>query len=299
MSSTAITVLGRVQPNYRGTYSALNTYDKLDWVVYNGSSYVCKINGTSAHSPTETGYWQLLAAKGDKGNTGDTGSFGTPTASAYSLVTGSEPTVVVTASGPDTAKVFDFQFGIPAGPVGFDAVQASATSLPASASATVEASISKVGDVTTLEFEFGIPAADGSGAKSVDGIQADAQGNITVGAISYTRTQSLSEAQAGRARTNIAALREPDQKSYGQFLQYGGDVSNPSWIAATVNEVPIGGMAGYVLRKQGNTYGWTPAYEIPSGGLAGYALVKASNTNYDVTWEGITTIAEIDEMIDG
>jgi len=58
-------------------------------------------------------------------------------------------------------------------------------------------------------------------------------------------------------------------------------------------------MAGYVLRKQNNAYGWTPAYEIPSGGLAGYALVKASNTNYDVTWEGITTIAEIDEMIDG
>ena len=299
MSDVAVTVLGRVQPNFRGTYSALTTYNKLDWVNYNGSSYVSKITGNSGHLPTEAGYWQLLASKGDKGNTGDTGSFGVPTASAHSLISGSDPTVEVSASGPDTAKIFNFSFGIPAGPVGFDAVQASATSLPASAAATASASLSQVGDVTTLEFEFGIPAADGSGAKSVDSITADAQGEITIGAVSYTRSQSLSDQQAGRARTNIGALAEPGQKSYGQFLQYGGDVSNPSWVAANINEVPVGGLAGYVLRKQNNAYGWTPAYEIPSGGLSGAALVKTSNQNYDVGWESMATIAEIDQIIDG
>lgn len=49
--------------------------------------------------------------KGEKGNTGNTGAaagFGTPTATVDSNV--GTPSVDVTASGPDTAKVFGFQF---------------------------------------------------------------------------------------------------------------------------------------------------------------------------------------------
>ena len=61
---------------------------------------------------------------GDKGDTGATGEdgadagFGTPTATATSLAAGSNPTVSVSASGPDTAKVFAFEFGIPEGQPG-------------------------------------------------------------------------------------------------------------------------------------------------------------------------------------
>ena len=46
--------------------------------------------------------------KGDKGDTGSAAGFGTPTASVDAN-TGT-PSVTVTASGPDTAKAFDFQF---------------------------------------------------------------------------------------------------------------------------------------------------------------------------------------------
>lgn len=46
---------------------------------------------------------------------GEAAGFGAPTASATSLTSGEQPTVSVSASGPNTAKVFDFQFGIPAG----------------------------------------------------------------------------------------------------------------------------------------------------------------------------------------
>lgn len=46
---------------------------------------------------------------------GQSAGFGTPTASATSLTSGEQPTVSVSASGEDTAKIFDFQFGIPAG----------------------------------------------------------------------------------------------------------------------------------------------------------------------------------------
>ena len=43
---------------------------------------------------------------------------GTPTASASSLPAGSNPTVDMSVSGPDDAKVFNFQFGIPKGDKG-------------------------------------------------------------------------------------------------------------------------------------------------------------------------------------
>ena len=43
---------------------------------------------------------------------------GTPTASASSLPAGSDPTVDMSVSGPDDAKVFNFQFGIPKGDKG-------------------------------------------------------------------------------------------------------------------------------------------------------------------------------------
>lgn len=53
-----------------------------------------------------------------KGATGAAAGFGTPTANATQLPAGSAPTATVTASGADTAKVFEFEFGIPAGEQG-------------------------------------------------------------------------------------------------------------------------------------------------------------------------------------
>lgn len=52
---------------------------------------------------------------GPQGSTGAAAGFGTPTASATGLPVGSTPTASVSASGADTAKVFAFEFGIPAG----------------------------------------------------------------------------------------------------------------------------------------------------------------------------------------
>ena len=52
---------------------------------------------------------------GPQGPTGAAAGFGTPVASATGLPVGSTPTASVSASGADTAKVFAFEFGIPAG----------------------------------------------------------------------------------------------------------------------------------------------------------------------------------------
>lgn len=52
---------------------------------------------------------------GGGGETGAAAGFGTPTATASALEPGTQPTVQIEASGPDTAKIFAFTFGIPKG----------------------------------------------------------------------------------------------------------------------------------------------------------------------------------------
>lgn len=55
---------------------------------------------------------------GPQGPPGPPAGFGTPSASATGLASGANPTANVVASGPDTAKIFQFSFGIPAGAQG-------------------------------------------------------------------------------------------------------------------------------------------------------------------------------------
>ena len=86
------------------------TTSKYIWEI----QAVANSTGTVASIPNNT--WtttaSLIAQPGDQGSNGTAAGFGTPTATA--LASGSPPTV--TASGPDTAKVF--AFGIPAGAAG-------------------------------------------------------------------------------------------------------------------------------------------------------------------------------------
>lgn len=104
------TSLGRVQPIFKGAYDSATTYKKLDNVFYNGDTWVCQIDNTVNVTPSaESNAWQMVASKGR------TGGFGAPSGSAEMLPQGFNPTINITASGPDTEKIFNFQFGIPAG----------------------------------------------------------------------------------------------------------------------------------------------------------------------------------------
>lgn len=55
---------GRVAFVGKGTYDAATTYNRLDFVTYEGSSYVAK-QTTVGNLPTDTSYWQLLAKNGE------------------------------------------------------------------------------------------------------------------------------------------------------------------------------------------------------------------------------------------
>ena len=305
----ASTALGRVQPIYRGEYNPGTLYHRLDNVYYEGNTYLCKVDSVSGITPAETSnYWQLVAHKGDQGDQGITGSFGTPTGSAEVLPSGSAPTIAITASGPDTAKIFSFDFGIPAGPVGYDEVAAEATSLSAGSPPTAEAELVTESGTTTLQFSFGIPSADGSGAQSGDGVTpaldpVTGLQDVQLTAVKYGSSQTLSEAQKLIARGNIGAqaagdyIAEPSQASSGQFLQYS---NAGEWEATTINLVPSGSSSdvGKYLRKTNSGMLWADVQSLPAGGAEGAPLIKNSVDNYDVTWGSFISSSEIDDIVD-
>ena len=135
------TVLGKVSCTPKGDYNEGTAYVVLDIVAYGGGSYMA-LKDVQGVMPSNDGVnWMQLAAPGEKGDKGDTGNtgpqgnqgeqgqkgdkgdpgdtgpqgdpgaaagFGTPTATVDES-TGT-PSVKVTASGPDTAKVFSFAF---------------------------------------------------------------------------------------------------------------------------------------------------------------------------------------------
>jgi Collagen triple helix repeat (20 copies) len=58
---------------WQGAYASGTTYNVDDAVSYNGSSYIC-IASTTGNLPTNTTYWNLLAAKGTDGGGGGSGT---------------------------------------------------------------------------------------------------------------------------------------------------------------------------------------------------------------------------------
>lgn len=105
------TVLGKVSVTPKGEYSATEDYVVLDIVSSGGGSYMA-LKDVTGIEPTNDGVnWMQIAAPGVKGETGNQGvaaGFGEPTATVDD--TTGTPSVDVTASGPDTAKVFAFSF---------------------------------------------------------------------------------------------------------------------------------------------------------------------------------------------
>jgi len=71
--------LGQVRPVYRGTWANSATYKAYDWVTYDGSAYLALKNVPENYVPSsQTEYWVLFGAKGDRGEKGDPGIQGQP-----------------------------------------------------------------------------------------------------------------------------------------------------------------------------------------------------------------------------
>lgn len=301
--ATTRTAIGRVQPVYRGNYSSSATYYKLDNVFWNNSTWVCKVDNTTNYEPTieHNDKWQKVAGQGS------TGSFGTPTASATYLSPGADPTVTVTASGPDTGKIFNFDFGIPAGPtgpigpIGVNTVSAEAISVAPDSNLVVTTSLS--GDTTkNLNFRFEIPAASGQGVQKVDGIGANASNEVWLYAVPYVADPSriLSEEQKAQARVNIGTVAMPSNMSTNQYLHYN---NSGNWVGRSLYEVPFGDtiedVNKFLKKGENDSLTWQTIYQIPaapSGTVEGVPLVKASGESHAVTWGSVISSSDIDSI---
>lgn len=108
------TVLGKVSCVPRGDYSASATYTVLDIAGYQGGSYMALKTITGVTPSNDGVNWMQLSGpglpgeQGEQGEPGEAAGFGQATATVDES-TGT-PSVDVTTSGPDTAKVFNFAF---------------------------------------------------------------------------------------------------------------------------------------------------------------------------------------------
>lgn len=95
------TNIGKVSLTPRGAYSQSATYEALDIVTYNGSSYMVLQSVTGVTPPNAT-YYQLIAKKGDAGSNGQS-----PTI-AVGTVSTSGDSVSVENVGTNVDAVFNF-----------------------------------------------------------------------------------------------------------------------------------------------------------------------------------------------
>lgn len=63
--------IGRILPIFKGSYNSSTTYNKLDVVFYNGSSYVANTTTTNV-LPTNTTNWTCVASASSWENFTDT-----------------------------------------------------------------------------------------------------------------------------------------------------------------------------------------------------------------------------------
>ncbi len=104
--------------NPRGDWDGVTAYAVNDVVSRNGSAYMATASNTNSAPPSAN--WMTLGAKGDRGNTGDTGAAATVEVGAITTgAAGSAATVVNT--GTTAAAVLSF--AIPQGARGFQGIK--------------------------------------------------------------------------------------------------------------------------------------------------------------------------------
>ena len=226
-------------------------------------------------------------AKGDTGAQGPTGAaagFGTPTASVDTLDAGENATVSVSSSGANTAKIFNFKFGIPKGATGekgatgntgaaagFGTPTASATQLAEGASPTVSVTSSGSNTAKVFNFKFGIP----KGATGSQGATGNTGATGTRGSMWYSGTAITGTAAAGTIFSNSGITNALVNDKYLNTLT--GNVYNCATpgAASVAKWIYIGSIKG----AKGDT--GSAGAKGDTGAAAGFGTPTATATTLD------------------
>lgn len=195
--------LGRVAMVNRGEWQSGQTYNRLDIVAYNGSSYTPVNNNATSQPPSAD--WTLLAAKGDtgvqgpkgeqgpvglqgpKGDTGiqgpkgDTGDTGKAATIQIGTVTTGEPGTDASVENVGTATDARLNFTIPRGADGqggSGGMQSVSVSAPLTGDGTAESPIG-IGVIPIEKGGTGATDAKDAGIKLFKGNVDASGGNIS------------------------------------------------------------------------------------------------------------------------
>ena len=148
---------GAAKKRYRGAAGQIKSVT----AVTGEAGTEASVENTGSSSEAEL---KFTIPKGAKGDTGAAAGFGTPTATATAGAAGGTPAVEVTASGENSAKVFNFAFTIPAGAqgtaAGFGTPTATVQTLDAGSNAEVSIAASGENNAKIFAFTFKIPRGD-------------------------------------------------------------------------------------------------------------------------------------------
>lgn len=148
---------GAAKKRYRGAAGQIKSVT----AVTGGAGTEASVENTGTSTEAEL---KFTIPQGAKGDTGAAAGFGTPTATATAGAAGGAPVVEVTASGENSAKVFNFAFTIPAGAqgtaAGFGTPTATVQTLDAGSNAEVAIAASGENNAKVFAFTFKIPRGE-------------------------------------------------------------------------------------------------------------------------------------------
>lgn len=150
--------------------------------------------GVGSTAPYDIYIWDKVENKwknhgklqGPQGNSGAAAGFGTPAASASKLAAGAQATVAVTASGPDTAKVFTFEFGIPQGERGERGLQG----LQGEPGDTGPAGPNEITADTTCSISGLLKGSGGNVAQAIAGADYATPNNVSTAVANHNNSDS-------------------------------------------------------------------------------------------------------------
>lgn len=215
--------------------------------------------------------------------TGAAAGFGIPTASVTGIAEGLPPTVVITATGGDTAKIFDFDFEIPKGDKG-DAAEIIINSTITGAPGT-NASVTNIGDEHTAILNFTIP----QGTKGNTG---------TAAGFGTPTTSTVTGAPSTDASVAVTATGVNTAKVFGfNFTIPRGDTGDAATIAVGTVSTVLPSVPATVTNS-GTSGAAIFDFEIPQGFAAtlevGTVTTVTPQTPATVTNSGTSGAAVFD-----
>lgn len=237
------------------------------------------------------------------GSGGAAAGFGTPEASATQLESTQPPTVTVEASGPDTAKVFKFSFGIPQGAKG-DKGDTGAKGDPGKKGDTgATGAAGKDGTTPTIgengnwylgDTDTGKPSRGATGAQGPQGKTG------ATGATGAVFTPSV-DTSGNISWTNNGGLENPETRNIRGPQGATGDTGAQGPKGDTGPQGPAGSDASVTAENIESALGYTPANadDIPTKLANPYALtIQLGNTKviYDGSAAKTVSIADGNEV---